>query len=162
MLSAHTKISNGTHSEAQDTARARPARRCNNSSTNTAMTWLQPEGVLGPPCLMPTSKLNEALFVNPKHGRARSSKFSLTVAAAEMVVAHLSRSTSPNTWALTESNALATSMETMNNFSPHSSALREDDVKTLHARPEPHQLAGKRSEFFVQDLPHAHCIHFVQ
>ena len=113
----------------QDTAGARPAHICSNSSTNTAMTWFQPEGVLGPPCLMPTSKLNEALFVNPKHGRARSSKFSLTAAAAEMVVAPLSRSTSPNTWALTESNALATSMETTNNFSPYSSALRKLSTK---------------------------------
>ena len=67
--------------------------------------------------------------MNPKHGGARSSNFSLTAAAAEMVVAPLSRSTSPSTWALTESNALATFMETTNNFSAHSSALRKLSTK---------------------------------
>ena len=124
MLSAHTKISNGTHSRAQDTAGARPAHSRVNSSTNTAMIWFQTEGVHGPPCLMLTSRLNEALCVKPRHCRARGSRCSLTAAAAEKAEAPLSNNTSPNTSALTESNALATSMETTNSFSPHSSALR--------------------------------------
>ena len=128
MLSTHTRISNGIHSGAQDTAGARPTHNCNNSSINTAITWFQPESVLGPPCLMPSSKLNEALFVNPKHGRARSFRFFSLLSPQRwwwrlFPEAHLP------TWALTESNALATSMETTNNFSPHSSALRKLSTK---------------------------------
>ena len=139
MLSAQTKISKGFHSGAQDTAGSLLAHNNSSSSISTAITWFHPDGVLGPPCLIPTSSLKGELFVLPMHGLADRSKFSLTAAATLANVAPLSRSTSPNTWALTESNAVATSMETTNNFSPHSSALRRLSTKketmSRHCKP---------------------------
>ena len=47
---------------------------------------------------------------------------------------------------------------------PQTFHQKRDNVQTLHAWPEPHQLTRKRSELFIQNLPHphAHFIHFVQ
>ena len=81
-----------------------PARRCSR-----------------PPCLMPRSKLNEALFVKPRHGRPRSSRFSLTAAAAENAVAPFSSNASPKISAL---------------FVQTCHQAR-DNVQTLPARSEP-------------------------
>ena len=166
MLSAQINISNAFHSGAQDTAGSLLAHNSNSFSTNTAITWFHPEGVLGPPCLIPTSKLNGGLFVNPIHGLAERSKFSLTAAATVETVAPLSRSTSPNSQCSVK-RTCHVHRDNKQLFSPFVSFpqcfhQKGNNVQALHTGPEAHQLIRERSEFFVQHLPHAHFIHFVQ
>ena len=168
MLSAQTKISNGFHSGAQHTAGARPAHSSNNSSINTAITWFQPDGVLGPPCLIPTSSLNGGLFVKPMHGLAQSSKFfphccrrrdGSCPSFQKHISQHLGADRVECTRHIHRNNKQLFSPLVC---FPQTFHQEGDDVQALHTRPEPNQLIREGSELFVQNLPHAHFIHFVQ
>ena len=104
---------------------------------------------------MPTSKLSGAHSVWPRHGRHQSSRFSLATAAAEKAEAPRSNNTSPRISALTESKALATSMEMTHSFFRPTLQLFANFPPRrrqcpLSARSEPKQLIREWSEFFVQ------------
>ena len=70
MLSAHTKISNGFHSGAHDTAGLLLAHNNNSSSINTAITWFQPEGVPRPPLSHSHIQIERRTF-SESHARPR-------------------------------------------------------------------------------------------